>query len=86
MTLDEAIKHAEVLDRIKNELHATAEKHEDGVYYLRDEWIDEVFNKYKDKNATIREDDKCQSCEKDWTKCGTCPVMMKRVKEMKDES
>ena len=38
---------AEVLDRIRNELHATAEKHEDGVYYLRDEWIDEVFDKYK---------------------------------------
>ena len=24
---------AEVLDRIRNEMHATAEKHEDGVYY-----------------------------------------------------
>lgn len=38
---------AEVLDRIRNELHATAEKHEDGIYYLRDEWIDEIFDKYK---------------------------------------
>lgn len=39
---------AEVLDRIRNELHATAEKHEDGVYYLRDEWVDDIFDKYKD--------------------------------------
>ena len=37
---------AEVLDRIRNEMHATAEKHEDGVYYLRDEWIDEIIDKY----------------------------------------
>ena len=26
-------------------------------------------------------DNKCQSCKKDWTKCTTCPVMMKWVKE-----
>lgn len=38
---------AEVLDRIRNEMHATAEKHEDGVYYLRDEWVDEIIDKYK---------------------------------------
>ena len=25
----------------------TAEMHEDGDYYLRDEWIDEIFDKYK---------------------------------------
>ena len=37
---------AEVLDRIRNEMHATAEKHEDGVYYLRDAWIDEIIDKY----------------------------------------
>ena len=37
----------EVLDKIRAELHATAEMHEDGDYYLRDEWIDEYFNKYK---------------------------------------
>ena len=37
---------AEVLDRIRNEMHATAEKHEDGVYYLRDEWVDEIIDKY----------------------------------------
>ena len=23
-----------------------AEKHEDGVYYLRDEWVDEILDKY----------------------------------------
>ena len=37
----------DVLDKIKEELHATAELHEDGDYYLRDEWIDEIIDKYK---------------------------------------
>lgn len=36
-----------VLETIRAELHATAEMHEDGDYYLRDEWIDEYFDKYK---------------------------------------
>jgi len=30
-------------------------------------------------------EDTCQECKKDWTKCATCPVMMKWVKEHKDE-
>ena len=48
-----AIKHGKVLeqepilDKLRAELHATAEMHEDGDYYLRDEWIDEYFDKYK---------------------------------------
>lgn len=25
----------------------------------------------------------CENCTKDWTKCGTCPVMMQWVKEHK---
>lgn len=37
----------DILDKIRAELHATAEMHEDGDYYLRDEWIDEYFDKYK---------------------------------------
>lgn len=37
----------DVLDKIRLELHATAEMHEDGDYYIRDEWIDEYFDKYK---------------------------------------
>ena len=37
----------DVLDKIKAELHATAEMHDDGDYYLRDEWIDEYFDAYK---------------------------------------
>lgn len=41
---------AEVLDRIRNEMHATAEKHEDGVYYLRDEWVDEIIDKYAEED------------------------------------
>ena len=35
-----------ILDKLRNELHATAEIHEDGDYYLRDEWIDEYFDEY----------------------------------------
>lgn len=27
----------------------------------------------------------CKPCKKDWTKCGTCPVMMQWVKEHKHE-
>lgn len=30
-------------------------------------------------------DDRCKECKKDWTKCGTCPVMMQWVKEHKHE-
>ena len=37
----------DVLGKIRAELHATAEMHDDGDYYLRDEWIDEIFDKYK---------------------------------------
>ncbi len=37
----------DVLDKIRAELHATAELHDDGDYYLRNEWIDEIFDKYK---------------------------------------
>lgn len=36
----------EVLDKLRAELHATAEIHANGDYYLRDEWIDEYFDKY----------------------------------------
>ena len=36
-----------VLDEIRAEIHATAELHEDGDYYLRDEWIDKIIDKYK---------------------------------------
>ena len=37
----------DALDKIRAELHATAEMHEDGDYYLREKWIDEIFDKYK---------------------------------------
>lgn len=36
----------DTLNKVRAELHATAELHEDGDYYLRDEWIDEIFDKY----------------------------------------
>ena len=35
-----------ILDKIRAELHATAEMHSDGDYYLREEWIDEITDKY----------------------------------------
>lgn len=38
---------SKVLDKIRAELHSTAEMHQDGGYYVRDEWIDEIFDKYK---------------------------------------
>lgn len=27
--------------------------------------------------------EECENCTKDWTKCGTCPVMMQWVKEQR---
>lgn len=36
-------------DKLRAELHATAEMHEDGDYYLRDEWIDDIFDKYRNE-------------------------------------
>jgi hypothetical protein len=43
------IKNSIPLDNIRAELHATAEFHEDGDCYLRDEWIDEIFDEYMAK-------------------------------------
>lgn len=40
-------KEIGLFDKIRAELHATAELHDDGDYYLRDEWIDEIFDDYK---------------------------------------
>ena len=42
-----AIANGTPLDKIRAELHATAEMHEDEDYYLREEWIDEIFDEYK---------------------------------------
>ena len=36
----------ERMNKLRAELHATAEMHEDGDYYLRDEWIDEYFDDF----------------------------------------
>ena len=45
--IDERDKLLAEDDKIRAELHATAEMHENGDYYLREEWIDEIFDKYK---------------------------------------
>lgn len=39
----------EVLEDIRSELHKTAEKHEDGGWYLRDKWVDEIIDKHMAK-------------------------------------
>ena len=44
---DRLISNGIPLDKIRTELHATAEMHEDENYYLREEWIDEIIDKYK---------------------------------------
>ena len=33
----------------------------------------------------IKTDEQCKNCSKDWTKCGTCPIMIQWVKEHKHE-
>lgn len=38
--LCKALDNENVLDKLRAELHATAEMHDDGDYYLRDEWIE----------------------------------------------
>lgn len=48
-----ALEQKSILDKIRAELHATAEMHEDGDYYLRDEWIDEYFDKYKAESEEV---------------------------------
>ena len=45
--LRKALDNEDALDKIRAELHATAEMHEDENYYLRDEWIDEIIDKYR---------------------------------------
>ena len=42
----------DVLDKIRAELHANAEMHDDGDYYLRDEWVDEYFDEYRGESDT----------------------------------
>ena len=42
----------DVLSKIRAELHANAEMHDDGDYYLRDEWVDETFDKYRGESDT----------------------------------
>jgi hypothetical protein len=41
-------KLIKALDKIRTEMHATVEMHEDGYYYLHEEWIDEIIDKYKE--------------------------------------
>ena len=48
-------KEISLFNKLRAELHATAEMHDDGDYYLRDEWIDEIFDKYKAGNEDKKE-------------------------------
>ena len=53
------------LEKIKEELHATAEMHEDGDYYLRDKWVDEILDKYAKRQ-------KCDTCYHNKTEFSVC--------------
>ena len=60
------------LEKIRAELHATAEMHEDGDYYLRDEWVDEIIDKYAEQEPSrdIKEIAEIMKCDADAeTKC-----------------
>ena len=37
---------SEELEKLRTELHETAEMHSNGNYYLRDEWIDEYIDNH----------------------------------------
>ena len=37
---------SEELEKLRAELHETAEMHSNGNYYLRDEWIDEYIDNH----------------------------------------
>lgn len=41
---------SDVLDKIQTKLYAYTELHEDGDYYLREELIGEIFDKYKSES------------------------------------
>ena len=73
------------LEKIRAELHATAEMHEDGEYYLRDKWVDEIIGKYAEQEKlTIIEANvngytqglkdaqrqSCENCKHDRKACG----------------
>ena len=37
----------DILSEIRDDVHRNAEMHEDGDWYLRVEWIDDILDKYK---------------------------------------
>ena len=40
----------DILNKIRADVHYDAEMHEDGDWYLRVEWIDEILDKYRAEN------------------------------------
>ena len=50
-----------------------------------DSTIVSAISERQKMRMTIETDPRCESCKKDWTKCGTCPIMMQWVKEHKHE-
>lgn len=40
---------ADILNEIKTELLDNAEMHEDGDYYIRDKWVSEIIDKYREQ-------------------------------------
>ncbi len=46
---------------------------------------DKLVGQKQKRKIGMETDERCKECKKDWTKCGTCPVMMEWVKEHKNE-
>ena len=44
--MEKIVQNGTPFEQIRAELHATAEMHENGDYYLRDKWVDEIIDKY----------------------------------------
>ena len=54
--------------------------------YSTKSWWDQEFVPTKTEKVSVQKiDDRCKECEKDWTKCLKCPVMMQWVKQHKSE-
>ena len=41
--------YEKAIEDIRSELHKTAEKHEDGDWYLRYKWVDEIIDQHMAK-------------------------------------
>lgn len=40
----------------------------------------------KEISTKPKTDPRCEECEKDWTQCGACPLLMEWVKEQREKN